>query len=41
VFFQPLELLRARPSPSSPHPAPSRRLGFTVIQLGAFIEKYF
>jgi len=31
-----LELLRARPSPSSPHPAPSPWLGFTVIPLGAF-----
>jgi len=31
-----LELLRARPSPSSPHPAPSRWPGFTVIPLGAF-----
>ena len=40
VFFQPLELLRAHPSPpSSPHPAPSPWLGFTVIQLGAFTGK--
>ena len=36
AFFQLLELLRARPSPSSPHPAPSRWPGFTVIPLGAF-----
>jgi hypothetical protein len=32
-----LELLRTHPSPSSPHPAPSRWPGLTVILLGAFI----
>ena len=37
AFFQLLELLRAHPSPpSSPHPAPSRWPGLTVIPLGAF-----